>query len=198
MNDESAKAKATQQITTQVVVFELDNEQYAVPIEDVREVIKIPQITPVPNSPDFISGLINLRGKILPAINLEFRFGLGREHKDIQARNIIIVEGGESSFGVIVDDIVEVLRVPADSIQDAPSAVRSKIGSQYIKGVIVIAQAEKAETERPNSAEATMGQRIVLLLNLKQLLTEDEKLEVQKAQPPSTDSKQTNSKFSNL
>ena len=190
MNDEDIRAKATQpaspaggQITEQVVVFELDKEQYAVPIEDVREVIEIPEITSVPNSPNFISGLINLRGKILPAINLGVRFGLAREHKDIQAKNIIVVEAGESSFGVIVDNIVKVLKVPANSIQDAPSAVRSKIGSQYIKGVIVI-------------AESDTGQRIILLLNLKQLLTEDEKQQVKSsttesitkppAQPPPT------------
>jgi len=188
MNDEDIKvarpaSPADRQTTEQVVVFELDNEQYAVPIEDVREVIKIPEITSVPNSPDFISGLLNLRGKILPAINLGVRFGLAREHKDIQAKNIIVVEAGESSFGVIVDNIVKVLKVPANSIQDAPSAVRSKIGSQYIKGVIVI-------------AESDTGQRIILLLNLKQLLTEDEKQQVKSsttesitkppAQPPPT------------
>ena len=193
MNDEEAKVKSTQPTTVQVVVFELDNEEYAVPIEDVREVIKIPEITPVPNSPDFISGLINLRGKILPAINLEVRFSLMREHKDIQAKNIIIVEGGESSFGVIVDTIVEVLRVPSNSIQDAPSAVRTKIGSQYIKGVIVIGGAEepsfagaaedKQENQQDQTKETLMSttsehEQIVLLLNLKQLLTEGEKREV--------------------
>jgi len=148
--------------TSQVVVFDLDAEEYAIPIADVREVIKIPEITPVPNSPDFVLGIINLRGKVYSIINLETRFKLTRQNVTTKPRHIIIVDSPSSSFGVMVDQVSEVLRLPRSWIQPAPESVGGKIGLEFVKGVVVVKPEDKQEP------------RTLLLLNLKEILTPEE------------------------
>jgi len=160
----------------QLVVLSLDKEEYALPIADVREVIKIPEITPIPESPDFVSGIINLRGRVIAVVDLEKRFHLKREHTDITPSYIIIIDIDDTSFGVIVDEVTEVLQIPADSIHEAPDTVRSKIGAEYIQGVAVLQEAETDISEHEKGSETEHdAERILLLLDIKQVLSEEEK-----------------------
>lgn len=125
----------------QLVVFTLDEEEYAVPIADIQEIIKVPEVTPIPNAPQFIKGILNLRGKIVVVIDLEKRFGLVRE-KIEELKHIIITEVGETNFGVMVNEVVEVLSVPSSVVQPTPKLVSSKIHADYLKGVVVLKETE--------------------------------------------------------
>jgi purine-binding chemotaxis protein CheW len=156
----------------QLVVFELDREEYAVPIEDLREIIRIPEIAPVPNAPNFIRGILNLRGTIVVVVDLEKRFHLTREQKAV-ASHIIIAEVDKNTYGIVVDKVSEVLRVPVSKIQPAPSLVSSKIHADYLKGVAVLEQAGEGELAQDEKSQQS---RLVILLDLPKLLSEDELL----------------------
>jgi purine-binding chemotaxis protein CheW len=117
----------------QFVTFTLNDEEYAVDILSVQEINRITEITKVPNSPDYVEGVINLRGKVIPVINLRSKFGFEAKATDDDSR-IIIMEIQGIVNGVIVDSVSEVLRIPASAIEAAP-AVASDTISQYIKGL---------------------------------------------------------------
>lgn len=157
--------------TVQVVVFGLDVEEYAVLISDVMEVVKIPEIIPVPNSADYVAGVINLRGQVIPILDLEKRFSLEREEQGLE-KHIIVIDNEESPFGVIVDEVSEVMHIPVSSVQAAPETVSNKIGAEYVRGVIVLTdqEAEDNKEAKNNSGE----ERILLLLDLKNVLTQEQ------------------------
>lgn len=141
----------------QLVVFQLGGEEYGVAIGEVREIVKMTDITPIPNSPEFIQGIINLRGKIVVVIDLEKRFGLIRS-KEAQAawKHIMIAEMPGGTFGVMVDEVTEVLRIPVKNIREAPSIIAEKIHTDYLKGVGI------------------MEERLIILLDVKKVLSEKE------------------------
>lgn len=146
----------------QVVIFELDHEEYAVNIGELREVIKMTELTAVPNAPEFIKGILNLRGKIVVVVDLEKRFNLVREGTPLH-KHILITEVEENNFGVIVDQVKEVLWVEKEQIQPSPGLVSAKIHAEYLKGVLVL----NAESKQP---------RLVILLDLLKLLQAKELL----------------------
>jgi len=119
----------------QLVIFELEDETYAIEIHKVREIIKMVDITPIPRAPSFIRGIINLRGKIVIVTDLKERFNLEKERL---GTHIVIVEADDNTFGVIVDDVSRVLRIPEEEIKEAPSIITEKIHADYIKGVVVL------------------------------------------------------------
>lgn len=149
----------------QVVVFELDNEEYALKITDLREIISVPEITPIPNTPEFIKGIFNLRGKIVVVVDLEKRFNLVRENSK-QAKHIIILEVGGNNFGVTVDLVKEILRVPVSSVKPTPELISTRIHADYLNGVIVMGTEENEKS------------RIVIMLDLLKLLEDKELLEL--------------------
>ena len=155
----------------QLVVFELDNEEYAVPIEDLREIIRIPEIAPVPNAPEFIRGILNLRGTIVVVIDLEKRFHITRAGT-APPEHFVITEVNGSTFGVVVDRVSEVLRVPVSKIQPTPAIVSSSIHAEYLKGVVVLEEAANAATE------VAAKSRLIILLDLPKMLQEEELLNV--------------------
>jgi len=110
----------------QLVVFELDKEEYAVEIGEVREILRMPGVTDIPNSPDFIEGIINVRGKIVVVLDLEKRFNLKREAEK-KSLHVVLTEIGDITLGAIVDEVTEVLRIPKDSIEVAPAIISEKI-----------------------------------------------------------------------
>lgn len=116
----------------QFVTFRLGKEEYAVDILKVQEINRIVDITTVPNSPEYIEGVINLRGKVIPVINLRKRFGLDSKGPDKHAR-IIVIDVGIVT-GIIVDSVSEVLRISSDTI-DPPPLMTGSISSEYIRGV---------------------------------------------------------------
>jgi purine-binding chemotaxis protein CheW len=167
---------------TQLVIFELDDEEYAVAIEELQEIIKIPEITPIPNAPEFIRGILNLRGKIVVVVDLEKRFHLERS-KPSEPMHITVAEVGGNTFGIIVDQVTEVIRVPISLIQPTPSLVSSKIGSEYLKGVIVLEGDVVAGSDDEKTAQTPAKKvetRLLILLDVPKMLQEEEFLNVER------------------
>jgi purine-binding chemotaxis protein CheW len=116
----------------QIVVFALSGEDYGIEIGQVREIIRKREITPMPRQPLYVEGVINVRGTIIPVVNLKKRFGLQGD-ASIHPHTII-VESGEGLVGMLVDAVSEVIRVPADRIHPAPS-VTTGVDSEYLRGI---------------------------------------------------------------
>ena len=148
----------------QLVVFELADEVYGVDIARVDEVIRMQEITRIPRAPDFVEGVTNLRGKVIPVVDLRKRFGLAVS--DIKASSrIVVVYIGSHTIGLIVDGVSEVIRVTAANIEP-PSAVVTGVDSAYLRGV------------------AKVGERLVILLDLDYVLGTVERLMTATSQSP--------------
>ena len=117
----------------QLVTFRLGEEEFGVKILVVNEIIRLVQITQVPNAPSFIEGVINLRGKVIPIIDLRRRFGLAPKAHDKNTR-IIVIEINNIIVGFVVDAVSEVLRIPASTVEPPPPVVAG-VDSDYISGV---------------------------------------------------------------
>jgi purine-binding chemotaxis protein CheW len=117
----------------QLVVFRIGDEEYGVEITQVREIIKMKDITRIPNAPDFVEGVINLRGQITTVTDLRKRLGTNGSDLNDQTR-IIIVEIDHSTIGMIVDSVSEVLRLSKKEVDHTPDIV-SNLETKYIRGV---------------------------------------------------------------
>jgi purine-binding chemotaxis protein CheW len=117
----------------QLVSFNIANEEFGIDILKVEEIIRIISITQIPNTPDFIEGVVNLRGRVIPVINLRTRLGFDKKEFDNQTR-VIVVEVNGMTLGFIVDSVKEVLRIPK-SITEPPPAITSGLNSDYITAV---------------------------------------------------------------
>jgi purine-binding chemotaxis protein CheW len=136
----------------QLVSFVIGSEEFAIPILAVQEINRLMQITRVPQSPAFIEGVINLRGKIIPVMNLRTRFGLERLDDSSDAR-IIVVEVAQRTIGFTVDRVNEVLRIGADIVEPPPQMVCG-IDTDYVEGV------------------GKLKDRLLILLSLERLFTD--------------------------
>jgi purine-binding chemotaxis protein CheW len=143
----------------QMVVFELADEFYGVDISGVESIIRLQGITAVPQAPDFVEGVTNLRGTVLPVIDLRRRFSLPPSDPSGDTR-IVVVDVEGSKVGMIVDAVSEVLRLPAESIEP-PSPLVVTINSAFITGI------------------AKLENRLVILIDLSRVLSVDEKAELQ-------------------
>jgi len=119
----------------QLVSFNLDSEEYGVEVLKVREIIRMPVVTRVPNTPNYVEGVINLRGKVIPIISMRKKFGLMEAESDKQTRIIVMEIDGELK-GFIVDAVSEVIRISSSEIQPSPAVVASGIDQECISGVI--------------------------------------------------------------
>jgi len=120
----------------QLVSFSLDNEEYAVEVLKVREIIRMPDITHMPNTPHYAEGIINLRGKVIPVISLRKKFGLMDAEKDNHTRVIVMDISGELT-GFIVDAVSEVIRISSAEVQPPPAAMAAGgVEQEYITVVI--------------------------------------------------------------
>ena len=135
----------------QLVVFDLATEAYGVDINTVREIIRMQEITAVPRAPDFVEGVINIRGKITPVIDLRKRFGL-EVTEQTQPSRIVVVDIRGQDIGMVVDAVTEVLRIPADSVEPCSSVVTTD-QSDYLMGI------------------AKLDPRLIILLDLEKVLT---------------------------
>jgi purine-binding chemotaxis protein CheW len=142
----------------QLVSFGLNKEEFGINILMVQEIIRMMQITKVPNSPDFIDGVVNIRGKVIPVVNLRTKLGMPRKEHDSMTR-IIVVEVLQKTIGFLVDAVHEVLRIPAN-ITEAPPELVAGINSEYIKAV------------------GKLEDRLLILIDLEKILsaTETEKI----------------------
>lgn len=138
----------------QLVVFELENEFYGINIALVESIIKMQAITQLPQTPAYVKGVTNLRGSVLPVINLRTRFALEAKEDTRQTR-IIIVTMGNIKVGVVVDGVSEVLRVSEETIEPLPTLVNS-VDSAFLKGIV------------------RLENRLIILLELGKVLNLDE------------------------
>jgi purine-binding chemotaxis protein CheW len=133
MSDTEAITNATDSELLQLVTFGVGNEEFAIPILTVQEINRMMQITRVPHAPEFVEGVINLRGKIIPVVDLRRRFGVSNV-KDAAETRIVVVEVSSRVIGFTVDRVSEVLRVPSSIVEPAPAMV-SGVESDYVEGV---------------------------------------------------------------
>jgi purine-binding chemotaxis protein CheW len=132
------------------IVFQLAGTSYAIPSADVHQMEIVEQITPVPNAPEFVEGVVFSRGQVIPAINLRVRFGFAKCQHDIRTR-LIVTSVQDRTIGIIVDAAREFVVIPNDSIQPPHEAING-VSGKCLNGV------------------TTLDGRIVLILNLNQLL----------------------------
>ena len=118
----------------QLVIFELAKEFYGINIAVVESIIKMQAITQLPHTPSYMKGVINLRGSVLPVIDLRTRFAL-EAREDTRQTRIIIVTMGSVKVGVVVDGVSEVLRVSDELIEPLPPMVNS-VNSVFLKGIV--------------------------------------------------------------
>lgn len=138
-----------------VIVFALGTEEYGVEVEKVRTIERMQPMTRVPKAPEFIKGVINLRGVVIPIIDLRSRFGLEtQDYSD--ATRIIIVSQGEFEVGLIVDSANDVIDIDTDNIDNPPEIVGG-IKAKYLDGIARVGE-----------------QRLLVLLNLEQVLDRHE------------------------
>jgi len=117
----------------ELVLFELGNEIYGVDISVVYEIIRMQAITKVPKAPFFVEGIINLRGRVIPIVDMRKRFGLPKAEQNKDNR-IMVLESSGQNVGIIVDAVTEVLRIPSESVEP-PSNIIVSSASDYILGI---------------------------------------------------------------
>lgn len=118
-------------LTEQLVVFSLGEQYYGVSIFSVQEIIRIDHLTPVPRTPSFVQGIINLRGKIIPVIDLKKRFNCSREMAATGEERIIVIEAQGTVMGMMVDQVTEVISVPRSQL-----GVPLQIGEGKVAGLL--------------------------------------------------------------
>jgi purine-binding chemotaxis protein CheW len=148
----------------QVVGFRIGNETYGVRIAAVREIVRVPEITSVPNAPESIEGVINLRGKIIPVMDLRKRFGLAEIVTDKKNR-ILVVDLENKLLGLIVNSASEVLKISPSDIE-APGTVFAEGESGYVTGV------------------GKLKGRLIILLDINKLLHRPEFKRLEEAAEP--------------
>ena len=121
-----------------LVTFFLSGEEYGVDVRLVQEIIRVVEVTQVPRAPDFIKGVINLRGRIIPVIDLKRKLGLGEVVVERQTR-VVVIRLRERLVGLLVDGASQVLKVPVSTIEAAPEEV-VEIDANYIRGVAKLAK----------------------------------------------------------
>ena len=144
-----AAAEATEHLAT----FYLAREEYGVDVKQVQEIRRVAEITSVPRAPEFVRGVINLRGRILPVLDLRRRLGLGEVVVE-RASRIVVVRVKERLLGLLVDGASQVLKIPVSQVEPAPEEVVQK-GGDYIRGV------------------AKLADRLIILVDLERLLAQE-------------------------
>ena len=154
----SQTAQAMDDITHRWVTFRLASESYGINVTQVREVLRITEIAPVPGAPDYVIGIINLRGNVVTVMDTRKRFNLPSIETDEHSR-IVIIEVDGQEVGILVDSVAEVVDIRQSAIEQAPS-VGSDETSKYIQGV----------TSRDGE--------LLILVDLNKLLSDEEWQEV--------------------
>lgn len=158
---ELSESMTRNQDTAQFVSFRLADQEYAFRIEQIQEIVILRQVTRTPQVPDYVEGVSNLRGTIIPIINLRRLFGIEARPVDGDTRTIV-VNVGERTMGCTVDSVSQVVRIPLDDIQPAPETVSTN-NNGYITGF------------------AKLDERLLVILNIDELLHPDKLEQVQQA-----------------
>lgn len=134
----------------QLVACAIEGEEYAVDVRSVQEIIRLQEITRVPHASPYISGVINLRGRVIPVMDIRKRFNLPSK-KYGETTRIIIIDSNGALVGIIVDNVSEVIRLPGQAIE-LPPAGSSSINTEFFTGI------------------GKLGHRLLILLNLEKIL----------------------------
>lgn len=138
----------------QLVSFKLDEIEYGIDILSVHEILRIPEITRLPNTPEYIKGVINLRGNVIPVVDIRLRFGMQQVGLTELSR-IIVVEIGEKLVGLLVDNVYQVIRLSRSRI-DEPHDLIEGISTEFISGI------------------GRLQDRLIVILRLDNILFSDE------------------------
>jgi purine-binding chemotaxis protein CheW len=173
MNTETTADKSTapegttsdlgRRLAGKYMTFQLAREEYGLEILKVREIIGLMEITRVPRTREFVRGVINLRGKVIPVVDLRLKFGMEKTEATDQTVIIVVqcaVDGRPLTMGLLVDQVLEVLSIDAGQIEPAPSLAHAQLDEEFILGV---GKHEK---------------RIVFLLDIARILSSDEAKEL--------------------
>lgn len=144
----------------QLVSFFLGEEEFGADILMVQEIIRMQPITRVPNAPHFVEGVINLRGKVIPIVDLRKRLNVSGAAEDSRKVRVIVVDVESKITGFIVDSVSQVLRIPQSTIEPAPPIVNAGIDSEYITGV------------------SKLNDKLLILLDFNKILSKSEKREL--------------------
>lgn len=144
----SSSAKALE-----FLVFRLGDEEYGVEIQRVREIRDYDGVTRIANAPEHIKGVVNLRGLIVPIVDMRIRFGLGNQIDD-QFTVVIVLNVGDRVVGIVVDSVSDVTTLPSDVIKPLPD-LGGAVGARQVTGL------------------GTIDERMIILVNIDQLLTSD-------------------------
>lgn len=156
MEDSSKAARELQ-----LVIFKVGKEEFGVEINQVKEIVRLIPITPVPKAPYFIEGVVNLHGQILAVIDLARRLNLKASPRSEKAR-IIVLEVEENTVGMIVDEVIEVVRVLEEDIGGKPELIVGDVQYEYLKGV------------------AKLGERLIIIIDLAKTFSPEEVEEIRK------------------
>lgn len=145
-------------ITNQYLTFRVDHEQYAINVINIREVLEFQTVSRVPRMPDYMRGIINLRGSVVPVLDLKMKFGLGSTDKSIDTSVIVTevnLDGDEVVIGLLTDSVNEVVDIDTDQIAPAPN-IGTKIDSSFIEGM------------------GKKGDQFIIILNIDNVLSKSE------------------------
>jgi len=160
----------------QLAVFQLDGQPYAIDIEKIKQIIRPLKITKLPRAPSFVEGVIDLRGVVLPVVDMRKRFSLpSRGEAESKDDKIIIVSVAKKIVGIVVDDVTEVIPMAKNEIQPPPRVVKG-VEANYLKGV------------------CRYHDQILMILNLDELLTAEEKIQIAAIEKSPTDVEERNMK----
>jgi purine-binding chemotaxis protein CheW len=154
MTDIKGATQGKSEELIQLVSFNIGDEEFGVDILKVQEINRMLDVTRVPNAPEYVDGVINLRGKVIPIIDLRRRFGMERKEHDKNTR-IVVVELSGKVVGFVVDAVSEVLRIPK-SVTEPPPPIVAGIDADYITAV------------------GKLEDRLLILLDLEKVLTEQQ------------------------
>jgi purine-binding chemotaxis protein CheW len=164
MRDKKAKQVVAADETLQLVTFQVGTEEYGLEINSITEIVRPHRITPLPRMPEFIEGVINLRGTIIPIVDLRKRFALATIHDNPRKMRMMITRGavngaagtGKKPLGLVVDGVNEVLHVPKKDIEPAPEAATGA-SADFITGMGKVAD------------------RLIILLDITRILSQQER-----------------------
>jgi purine-binding chemotaxis protein CheW len=156
---DAVSEEAVESEVIQFVSFMLDDVEYGVDILSVHEILRYPEITRLPNTPKFIKGVINLRGNVLPVVDVRLRFGFPKGNITDLTR-IIVVETGGKQVGLLVDNVYQVVRIPVVNV-DPPSDLITGVSEEFISGI------------------GRLKDRLIVLLNMSHIIFLEEKETVQ-------------------
>ncbi len=176
MNNETEQNNMTQdEEAVQYLTFKLDGESFATEISKVREVLEYPQVTPVPRSPEFMQGVINLRGSVVPVVDLRLQFGMSAVEQTVDSCIIIIevnIEGTSTVLGALADSVQEVIDLRPDQLEPAPS-FGTRIDNDFVQYM------------------GKLEDRFVIVLDINKVFSLEQIYKVEKTSAESSDSAST-------